>query len=82
MILHQEISNRDLAQKIKQSEILFGGNKNLKIYGTLSCTSGKRMKRKNRVFFSSKIEAVENGYHPCKRCMKTSKLNDKNKGLF
>ena len=56
--------------KIKQRKIRFGGNLKLKIYGTLSCASGKRMRRENRVFFLSENEAIENGFRPCGLCMK------------
>ena len=69
MIRHAEISDEVLRSKIKQKKICFGGNRTLKIYGTLSCTAGKRMKRENRMFFSSEKEAVENGYRPCGHCM-------------
>jgi methylphosphotriester-DNA--protein-cysteine methyltransferase len=70
MIPHSRISDSDLYYKLKQHEIRFGGNPKLKIYGTLSCASGKKMKRENRVFFSSENEAVENGFRPCGHCMK------------
>ncbi|OPB84830.1 Ada metal-binding domain-containing protein [Elizabethkingia ursingii] len=70
MIKHTEISDRELISKIKKREVRFGGNARLKIYGTLSCKSGKRMKRENRVFFSSENEAIENTYRPCGHCMK------------
>jgi len=50
VIHHGELSNKDLRQKIKQSEVCFGGNRKLKIYGVLQCSSGKRMKKENRVF--------------------------------
>lgn len=70
MIPHREISNSDLFIKIKQRKICLGGNRKLKIYGTLSCASGKRMKRENRVFFVSEGEAIENGFRPCGHCMK------------
>ncbi|WP_454059208.1 Ada metal-binding domain-containing protein [Elizabethkingia ursingii] len=70
MIKHTEISDRELISKIKKREVRFGGNARLKIYGTLSCKSGKRMKRENRVFFSSENEAIENAYRPCGHCMK------------
>ena len=56
--------------KIKQRKIRFGGNLKLKIYGTLSCALGKRMRRENRVFFLSENEAIENGFRPCGHCMK------------
>jgi methylphosphotriester-DNA--protein-cysteine methyltransferase len=71
MIKHIDISTKELRSKIKQNEICCGGNKRLKIYGTLQCKSGKRMKRENRVFFVSKKEPVNNGYRPCGHCMKT-----------
>ncbi|MGN6478422.1 MAG: Ada metal-binding domain-containing protein [Flavipsychrobacter sp.] len=50
----------------------------LKIYGSLSCSSGKRMKRSNRIFFVSEAEAIENGYRPCGHCMKNEYKNWKN----
>jgi len=71
MIQHLEISGTDLKNKIKRKEICFGGNQKLKIYGTLKCTSGKRMKIENRVFFASEHEALEIGFRPCGHCMKT-----------
>ena len=70
MIKHTEISDRELKNKIKNREVRFGGNATLKIYGTLSCKSGKRMKKENRVFFSSENEAIESAYRPCGHCMK------------
>ena len=56
--------------KIKQRKILFGGNLKIKIYGTLSCTSGKRLRRENRIFFLTENEAIENGFRPCGHFMK------------
>ncbi|MBF2709615.1 Ada metal-binding domain-containing protein [Flavobacterium soyangense] len=70
MIKHSEINERDLRSKIKDKVITFGGNVKLKIYGTLKCKSGKRMKRENRVFFASENEAIKNGFRPCGHCMK------------
>lgn len=71
MIQHSKISEGDLRIKIKHHKIHFGGNRKLKIYGTLSCTSGKRMKKENRVFFRTEEEALENGYRLCRHCMRT-----------
>lgn len=65
-----EMSNSDLRSKIKQQKIRFGGNRKLKIYGTLSCASGKRMKKENRIFFKSEQEAKQNKYRPCGHCMR------------
>ncbi len=78
MIRHIEISGRALRSKIRNREIGFGGNRKLKIYGLLGCTSGKRMKQMNRVFFISAEEARLNGYRPCGRCMRTEYLKWKN----
>ena len=71
MVQHKDISDVQLRTKIKEGLILFGGNKNLKIYGKLDCKSGHRMKRGNRVFFISKNEALKNNFRPCGHCMKS-----------
>lgn len=78
MIFHVELSDIDLRKKIRRNEISLGGNKKLKIFGTLKCSSGKRMKRENRMFFKSEKEAVKNGYRPCGHCMKTAYQKWKN----
>lgn len=72
MIHHQSISDAELRKQLRSKTICFGGNKKLKIYGTLQCKSGKQMKRENRVFFGAEQEAVQNGYRPCGHCMKDS----------
>ncbi len=70
MIKHSEINDEELRKLIRQNKILLGGNERLKIYGTLKCESGKRIKKENRVFFISEREAVKQGYRPCGHCMK------------
>jgi methylphosphotriester-DNA--protein-cysteine methyltransferase len=69
MIRHNEIG-KSLLPLIRSAEIKFAGNARLKIYGTLACRSGKRMKKENRVFFKSEDEAIRHGFRKCKRCMK------------
>ncbi len=64
------MTNQELKRQLKSLAIQFGGNAKLKIYGTLSCRSGRRMKRKNRIFFNNEAEAIENGYRPCGHCMR------------
>lgn len=61
---------RQLKALVNQEVIELGGNANLKIYGTLNCKSGKRLKTKNRVFFANEKEAIEEGYRPCGHCMR------------
>jgi len=78
MVKHQEITDDKLARLIKSKKIRFGGNVKLKIYGTLQCKSGKRMRRENRLFFATEKEAENNGYRPCGHCMKHDYLKWKN----
>ncbi len=87
MIHHIESGNtifqrmRKLKSLIAKGKITLGGNKQLKIYGTLQCKSGKRMKIENRVFFVSEKEALNQGYRPCGHCLKNKYEKWKN-GLF
>lgn len=75
---HNQLDATYVLKLIKHQEIRFGGNKKLKIYGTLHCKSGKRMKKENRVFFNSVSEALDNGYRPCGNCLKSDYLKWKN----
>ena len=59
-IEHDGLSDAELRRRIRRKELVFGGNRTLKIYGTLNCKSGKRMKRENRMFFFSEKEALQN----------------------
>lgn len=74
---HQDLGDRpfsrlrQLKSLIDNGEILLGGNAHLKIYGTLNCKSGRRLKVKNRVFFATEQEAIKMGYRPCGHCMRT-----------
>ena len=76
MITHSSLGytsfarSRNLNLLISENKIAFGGNIPQKIYGTLKCKSGKRLKIENRIFFSSKTEAIAAGYRPCGNCMK------------
>lgn len=47
---HSELEQTELHLKLKQQEIRFAGNAQLKIYGRLTCTSGKRMLKVIRCF--------------------------------
>ncbi|RYE19046.1 MAG: metal-binding protein [Sphingobacteriales bacterium] len=76
MIDHVELASsafarsRHLKEFINTGEIQLAGNSKLHIYGTLTCSSGRRMKVANRVFFRSVHEAEETGYRPCGHCMR------------
>jgi len=78
MIKHSDLgdtafgSSRKLKELIDKGEIRLASNKKLKIYGTLNCRSGKRMKAEHRVFFESKKEAVGLNYRPCGHCMRSA----------
>lgn len=70
MIRHTDVEKDELRRLIAEGKITYGGNARLKIYGRLACSSGKRMFRKNRVFFADKDGAETNGFRPCGNCMK------------
>lgn len=72
MVEHLSLNDFSLRCLLKKKEITFAGNKTLKIYGTLYCRSGKRMKKENRLFFSNEAEALALGYRPCGHCMKAA----------
>ncbi|WP_114790617.1 Ada metal-binding domain-containing protein [Niabella yanshanensis] len=72
MIRHAAISDSALRSWIRSGKISWGGHQQLKIYGVLNCTTGKKMKRTNRVFFASEQEALRNGYRPCGHCMRAA----------
>ena len=59
--------------------ITLGGNSKLKIYGTLRCSSGKKMQTVNRVFFRNEKEALAASYRPCGHCLRTAYQTWKNK---
>ncbi|QQG46058.1 MAG: hypothetical protein HYY55_03805 [Candidatus Niyogibacteria bacterium] len=46
----------------------YAGITTQKIFGRLSCGSGKRAKKENRIFFHTWEDAIEAGYRPCKNC--------------
>ena len=78
MIHHSDISDTELRNNIRNGTICFGGNKEQKIYGLLSCPSGKRLNRENRVFFASQLEAQQHNYRPCGNWMKNEYKKWKN----
>ena len=70
MIEHTALTDSELFTLIRRGKITVAGNRRLRIYGKLDCVSGKRMKRRNRVFFTSEAEAHQLGYRPCGNCMR------------
>lgn len=47
------------------------GNERSKRFHLKTCPYGKRIKKRNRVFFTRKWDAFWSGFAPCKRCMKS-----------
>jgi hypothetical protein len=78
--LGKDMAARQVAVRrlIHNKTIMLGGNMPAKIYGMLSCASGKRMKAANRVFFQNEAEAIAAGYRPCAHCMRQKYLKWKN----
>lgn len=50
------------------AEASYIGNSNSAIFHYEDCRSGSRIKEANRVYFDTRDEAVDAGYHPCKVC--------------
>jgi alkylated DNA repair dioxygenase AlkB len=73
---------RTLQALIVKGEITMSGYKRGKIYGTLTCKAGKRMKPENRVFFKNETEALAAGYRPCANCLPDKYKKWKNMELF
>jgi methylphosphotriester-DNA--protein-cysteine methyltransferase len=68
---HDELSDAELFSLLRRGAVLFAGNRRARIYGRLECASGKRLLRRNRVFFADEQEALTAGYRPCRHCMHT-----------
>ena len=69
MRTHELLNRKKLKSLLKSEKIKLAGNIRLKIYGLLTCASGKRMKKENRVFFKNETEAIHLGFRPCGHCM-------------
>jgi len=48
---------------------VYVGSKRSKRFHLKTCSYGKRIKRKNRVFFTRKWDAFWSGFAPCKKCI-------------
>lgn len=70
MLVHQQLTKEELSKHFRNGTITIAGNVRLKIYGLLTCTSGKRMKKENRVFFKNETEAIQLGFRPCGHCLR------------
>ena len=61
---HSTLTAADVRTMIRRQQIRYG-NRRLKVYGLLRCSSGRRMKRENRIFFLNEEEAILVGFRPC-----------------
>lgn len=71
MLEHRHLASSTIRSMIRAGAITLGGNRKLRIYGKLSCKSGRRLHVNNRVFFASEPEAKAAGFRPCAHCMNT-----------
>ena len=75
MILHtSKMSKREVVMLRRKGMITLGGHRSNKIYGTLDCPGARRWIAKGyyvkqRVFFKSEEEALQEGYRPCANCL-------------
>jgi methylphosphotriester-DNA--protein-cysteine methyltransferase len=71
---YYKLIGKDGKQYLSKTKGLYGGNKSLKIYGTLECKNANTWVKKgfyvkHRVFFASIEDAVSAGYRACKKCL-------------
>jgi hypothetical protein len=69
MIRHLALTDQQLRLLLKARHITLAGHGPSRIYGLLRCPSGRKMGRKNRVFFANETEAITEGFRPCGRCL-------------
>lgn len=69
---HAELTDDQVRAMLKCGDIKFAGHKGYKVWGLLTCATGKKMKRENRVFFTSQEAAEKNGYRPCGSCQRAA----------
>ncbi len=62
-------TERGIWRNWKEKEVGFWGSSQSKRFHRKKCRFGKRINKKNRIFFSSKWDAFWAGYAPCKRCI-------------
>ena len=61
-------NNVSVAQGSENNLYAFCGNKNSKIYHKISCSSAKKTKEENKVYFKTLDDCQNAGYRPCKIC--------------
>ena len=64
----EEPTSSELRDSFEDGEYLYIGSKNSDKYHLPDCTSAKKIKKENRVYFRDVWEAREVGYSPCKAC--------------
>jgi len=64
----EEPTSSELRDSFEDGEYLYIGSKNSDKYHLPDCTSAKKIKKENRVYFRDVWEAREAGYSPCKAC--------------
>ncbi len=68
---HNRLTKQQLHKLIQNKQITLAGWSKGKIYGLLSCASGRhKIHRDNRVFFKDEAQAQQAGYRPCFYCMR------------
>ena len=61
-------SNTSVAHGEENNVYAYCGNKNSKVYHKLSCSSVKKTKEENKIYFKTLEECQKSGYKPCKMC--------------
>lgn len=62
----KKISKANVKKPVKK----YFASKKGTVFHKIKCKIGKRISKRNRVYFSTKEEALKKGYKPCKVCIK------------
>jgi len=65
-LIMDDVETTDINRAIPTTQYI--GNKNSHVFHDPSCNSVKTMKQSNQIMFSTRDEAIQQGYKPCSRC--------------
>ncbi len=66
---HRHIRIQTLSSsEVNATNAAYMGNSRVKVFHRLECKFHKKALRKNRIYFSSREEAINAGYRPCRTC--------------
>jgi len=66
--IRSEVKSSSTSSKVTKETALYVGSKNSTKYHLLTCPGAKQISEENKVYFSSKEDALKQGYSPASNC--------------